>query len=336
MSKSTAIVLTEKSKAACIAAVETFNRASSQYREETFAILMINAWELLLKARILQENKNKMNSLHVYEYKKKKDGSRSKISIKKRNKSGSFLTIGIEKSKNILSSYQDNSIDTACCDNIDALLAIRDSSIHFMATNAQLKIVLTGISLAAVKNYVLAAQKWFDMSFSDLNIASIPISFDLDQKEVEAVAKKQPEAVINFLKHIDTKSMEANAINSEYAYTISVDFSIVKKPNDGTVNVAIVNDPNADILVGLDQDQVPNGFTLDYKELTDILKDRYSDFKQSNKYHVIRREFEGDKKLCFSRFLNPNIKTGTVKKFYSPNILKNFDDHYTKKQPALL
>ena len=34
-------------------AVESYDRASSLYREETFAILMINAWELLLKARVI-------------------------------------------------------------------------------------------------------------------------------------------------------------------------------------------------------------------------------------------------------------------------------------------
>ena len=37
--------LVEKSRAACVAAVETYNRASAPYREENFAILMINAWD---------------------------------------------------------------------------------------------------------------------------------------------------------------------------------------------------------------------------------------------------------------------------------------------------
>jgi hypothetical protein len=54
--------LVEKSRAACVAAVETYNRASAPYREENFAIIMINAWELLLKARIIKENGGKVSS----------------------------------------------------------------------------------------------------------------------------------------------------------------------------------------------------------------------------------------------------------------------------------
>ena len=44
------MLLVAKSRAACLSAIKSYNRASSLYREETFAILMINAWELLLKA----------------------------------------------------------------------------------------------------------------------------------------------------------------------------------------------------------------------------------------------------------------------------------------------
>jgi len=57
----------KKSRAACVAAVETYNRASSPYREETFSILMINAWELLLKARVMKENAGKRSSIYAYE-----------------------------------------------------------------------------------------------------------------------------------------------------------------------------------------------------------------------------------------------------------------------------
>ncbi|MGJ3629304.1 DUF3644 domain-containing protein [Sphingomonas sp. MMS24-JH45] len=47
-------------------AVETYNRASALYREETFAILMINAWKLLLKARIMRENGGKASSIDEF------------------------------------------------------------------------------------------------------------------------------------------------------------------------------------------------------------------------------------------------------------------------------
>ena len=44
----------EKSVGAALSAIEIYNKPDFKYREETFAILMINAWELLLKARIIK------------------------------------------------------------------------------------------------------------------------------------------------------------------------------------------------------------------------------------------------------------------------------------------
>jgi len=42
-----------------LAAIEVYNKPIFEYREETYAILAVNAWELLLKARILQIDNNK-------------------------------------------------------------------------------------------------------------------------------------------------------------------------------------------------------------------------------------------------------------------------------------
>ena len=47
-------ILVEKAIEASLAAVEIYNKPNIQYREETFSILMLNAWEILLKARMIQ------------------------------------------------------------------------------------------------------------------------------------------------------------------------------------------------------------------------------------------------------------------------------------------
>jgi hypothetical protein len=44
-----------KSVGAALSAIEIYNKPDFKYREETFAILMINAWELLLKAKIIKD-----------------------------------------------------------------------------------------------------------------------------------------------------------------------------------------------------------------------------------------------------------------------------------------
>ena len=45
-----------------ISAIEIYNKPDFKYREETFAILAINSWELLLKEKWLKENNNKVRS----------------------------------------------------------------------------------------------------------------------------------------------------------------------------------------------------------------------------------------------------------------------------------
>lgn len=48
--------LLEKSIHAALSAIEIYNKPDFKYREERFSILMVNALELLLKARIPQRN----------------------------------------------------------------------------------------------------------------------------------------------------------------------------------------------------------------------------------------------------------------------------------------
>ena len=57
--------LLEKSVHAALSAIEIYNKPDFKYGEESFSILVVNAWELLLKARILQLNKNKLESIYL-------------------------------------------------------------------------------------------------------------------------------------------------------------------------------------------------------------------------------------------------------------------------------
>ena len=59
--KSRARQMLEKSINAIIAAIEVYNKPSFAYREESFSILDTNAWELLLKARILVQIQASIN-----------------------------------------------------------------------------------------------------------------------------------------------------------------------------------------------------------------------------------------------------------------------------------
>ncbi len=57
--------LLERAIAATLAAIEIYNKPNFLYREETFTILAINGWELLLKAKWLADHDDDIQSLVV-------------------------------------------------------------------------------------------------------------------------------------------------------------------------------------------------------------------------------------------------------------------------------
>ena len=63
--KSRSKELLDRALAATVAAIEIYNKPDFPYRSETFCILAINGWELLLKAKWLKENSNRIQSLYV-------------------------------------------------------------------------------------------------------------------------------------------------------------------------------------------------------------------------------------------------------------------------------
>lgn len=295
---------------------------------------MINAWELLLKARIMRENGGKASSLYEFKPRRKKDGGPSKLTEIKKSRSGSPMTIGLERAYHLVAGYPQHRVDQSCIANIEALLEIRDSATHFITPDALLKKTLTEISLASVRNYVIAAQQWFGISFSDLNIASIPLSFDLDQKEVEAVAHKSSDVVVRFLAHMESLRAKVSAEDSDYAFSVRVNFDLIKNKDDAAIKAAIVG-ANPDLTVSVESDKVPAGFTLTYDLLVSRLKERYSNLKQNGTFHAIMKPLKANGKFCYERYLDPETKSGGKKAFFSPNLIKEFDAHYTRKPPTL-
>lgn len=74
------------------------------------------------------------------------------------------------------------------------------------------------------------------------------------------------------------------------------------------------------------------GESLDYRALTQALRERYVDFKVNRQYHEIRKPLEQDTRYCRERLLNPRKPNSSKTCFYSPSIFEEFDKHYTRKQ----
>ena len=115
----------EKAEAALVAAIEIYNKPSFRYREETFSLLAINAWELLLRAQLLKRGNNDPKVIRVYEQRCTKGGKTSKKLYLKRNRAGAPLTLSLPACIMVLDKDADVRLTPEIKANLDALIAVR-------------------------------------------------------------------------------------------------------------------------------------------------------------------------------------------------------------------
>ena len=96
------------------------------------------------------------------------------------------------------------------------------------------------------------------------------------------------------------------------------------------LDVQITNDPNA-LVLKLQEEEILKRYPFTYNELLYEMKERFSDFKQNNKFHELRKKLMKDEGLCKTRYLDPSNPKSIKKYFYSKNILEKFDNSYTKR-----
>lgn len=324
--KSRSNELLDKSISAMIAAIEIYNKPDFMYRGETFSILAINSWELLLKAKYLKDNHNKMRSLYVMEPITNKDGSKSKKKKVKTTRSGNPFTHSVEFIAKKL--IEKGEMDKVVFDNIMALIELRDSSIHFYNYSLKFNIRIQELGTASLKNYVSLYKKWFDKDLSEYNFYLMPLSFVHVRKEADVLLLNAEEK--NFFKYVDDLE-EGTTSEGEYSIALNIDVKFSKSTSKDAIKVALSQDANA-IKVTLTEEQLKLKYPMDYGGLTAKCKERYSDFVLNSDYHANRRLYEGDDKCAYTRYLDPDKKKSGKKTFYSEVMLLRLDNHYTRKK----
>jgi len=326
--KSRSRVLADKSLDAMLAAIEVYNKPDFSYREETFAILSINAWELVLKARILQLANNKVSSILKYERRRRADGELSEKLYRVKNRSGNYLSIGLFKSIDLLENEYGDRLETHVAQNIELICEVRDNAIHFVNKGFDLSLLVQQLGTANLRNYLLLVRRWFGTDLSKYNFFLMPLAFFKVDGSVQSVHLNADEKKLtNFLQK-QTQEAESGEV-SDFNVALNVDIKFSKSKDASAQAVRITNNPDATAVV-LTEEDIRDKYPWDYNILTTRLKKRYSDFKTNNNYHEIRRPLEDDEKFCKRRFLDPMNQTGTGKNFYNPNIIKEFDAHYEK------
>lgn len=311
-----------------LSAIEIYNKPDFKYREETFSVLCINAWELLLKAKILNLASNKVTSLYAMEFRILKSGEKSRIKRPKKNRSGNPLSINLFESYRVIIEDYGVKLDKVIYDNMVALTEIRDNSIHFVNDDLLLSLKVQELGTASLQNYLHLVNSWFGDVLSGYNFYLMPLSFFRDFNEAPGVAlNKSEKKVLEYLNKSEEQYDEQTM--GDYNLTLRIDLKFQKVKSNAGVPVQITNDPNA-TEIRLVEEDISEKYPWDYDILTTRLSKRYSDLKINAKYHLIRKELEANKKFAHQRFLNPNNTNSSKKTLYNPNIQKEFDKHYTK------
>ncbi|MGG5238035.1 DUF3644 domain-containing protein [Pseudomonas lurida] len=326
--KSRSRSMLDKSISAMLSAMEVYNKPDFKYREESFSVLCINAWELLFKAKVLSLSSNKIASLYAMEYRTLKSGEKSKMPRPKTNRAGNPMSVSMFEAIRIITEDFGSEVEKAVIDNVTALAEIRDNAIHFINDDVMLSIKIQELGSASLQNYANIVKSWHGDILAKYNFYLMPVSFFRGFDEAPGVMLNPKEKkVLDYISRFE-RMYDDDEVGS-YNLTLRIDIKLQKVKSDSALPIQYSADINATKIIFTELD-ISEKYPWDYKNLTTRLARRFKNFKQNSSYHTIRKALEGEERFAYKRYLNPGSTTGIPKVFYNPNILKEFDAYYEK------
>ena len=226
--------LLDKSIEAYVLALETINRLTIQYRCEAFCYLFCNAWELLLKSKILAD----ASIDDAIFYKQKQGQPKRSLSLR-----GCLKRV-----------FQNPNDPTR--KNIERIEELRDEAVHLVISRIPSDIM--GIFQAGVLNYHKLLNSWFGQSLSErYPLGMMNLVYDIGPDEWDITDKRlrgeldpnTAEFLVRFCADImnDFDNLERPpeySIRIEYRFTSTrgkdeADFSFSTGPRDGGLTKAV-------------------------------------------------------------------------------------------------
>lgn len=315
----------EKSQAAMLAAIEVYNKPKFTYREETFCLLAINAWELMLKAKVLRENGNQIRAIQVFEPRKLKGGTFSRVhKTLKKNRSGNALTIGIPSCINAL-RMRGFSLSPAVSTNIDALTEVRDNAVHFIVASEILQRGVLEIACATIKNYVLLSKQWFDRDLTTEFTLTMPLAFFDGANPVDGIVITRDES--RLIERLKSLASVPVLPNDQFNVAVRLDVRMHRSNLPNAARVQVTRDADA-LALRLDHDAMMEQYPWSNNEVHNRIKQRFPAIKFNKAFYAIKKPLMENKALVHVRLLDPNNPRGQRKPFFSPNFLQQFAAAY--------
>lgn len=162
------------SLAALSAAIEVYNKPRIQYRDECTVILIVNAWELLLKAIL---SKHRVRIFYP----------------KRRNEP--YRTYSLSDALNRATPLFPAAVDfDATAKNLELLVEYRDNAVHFY-NETGFGVLIYALAQTAITNFRDLVNAVFDKDLShEVNLSLLPLALGTPLDPIEFVRARQADA----------------------------------------------------------------------------------------------------------------------------------------------
>ena len=209
--------LLDKSQEAFTLALEIYDKPTIKYRIEGFCLFFCNAWELLLKSKILEDEKKE---LAIY-YKKQRNKRRRSLSLK-------------DCLKKVIPNEKD-----AVRKNVEDISEIRDAATHLIVK--ELEAVYTGLFQSGVVNYAGKLEEWFGISITEkISPAMLTLVSDLRQIDPIIIKKRYGTEALRFIESETSKLDNTEREIGSVTYRIPIEYKLrlTKSPREADITLS--------------------------------------------------------------------------------------------------
>ncbi len=281
--------LLDKSVAAALSSIEIYNKPDFKYREEVFVILLINAWELLLKAKILKDSK-KLTSIYVY------DGR-----YIKKNRVGTPFTV------DIVGALRKLELNEILEENLERLIDVRDTAIHFYNSDSTSYLVYS-LGAASLRNFNRLINQWFELDLSKTyNFNILPLGFAYNFKTFTTLAiDNEPDIIKNIILDISERQKNNQVEKGGFYLVCEIKAELVsaKRIVDAKAPRIIVDKNAKDAPIAIiERKNITDLYPYTWTDIRDKLKMDLKKFSQSKLNTIIRNnKLKGNEKYSAYNF----------------------------------
>jgi len=317
-------------------AIEIHNKPRIEYRYETTSILMINAWELILKAFVRKYVKKR--NIFIQKGKNGKETLPLKIIV-------SYCT-------EYLNSIDDKNFFRATAENILKVEEYRDNSIHFY--NEKINPIIFSLISKSAYDYVKFVKIYFNKDIIDdermyimpigFKLPFDPVKFFTDEYAELTNSKECKEFIQDTVKCIE--KLKKKGIEESIVVGFDIKIDSVKNINNSDFLISIDNERGKKVSITQRKKVVlsndkgaqpvyisPNEFyekySYTYTTIVKKYKESHNDFKADAKFSAIIKKAKKDPVYAATLGKHPESKSKSEPSYaYSEKIFELLDKEY--------